>query len=117
MAIDRLPVMSDITRILADEIWLHLPDRLGTGSGSPLSHRLPKPDHSRISMNLEKEPARLDQKSLKPGYFDALAPGYAAWRLGNRRGRGIFSHFSDRGSRRIFSGCQTDRGSNGGFQQ
>jgi hypothetical protein len=100
VAIDRLPVMGDIARILADQIGLHLADRLGAGSGPSLGDRLTKTDHARIGMDLQKEPARLDQKCLELGDFDALTNRVT------RRGVwvavaavAVFSHFDRCGSR------------------
>ena len=67
--VDRLPMMHDPRRILADQRRLDLGDGLGHGQGPALQDRLTQADQAFIGVHFEKEPAGLDKNRFKSGDF------------------------------------------------
>jgi hypothetical protein len=63
--VHRLPVVHDPARILADQVWRQLVDRLGTGQGPPFEDRLSQTNQAIVGVDLEKEPPRFDQECLQ----------------------------------------------------
>ena len=58
-------MVDDLARVLADEIRLDLLDGGGDGLGPPLDDGFTQADDAVIRMDLQKQPARLDQKRLQ----------------------------------------------------
>ncbi len=65
MAIHCLPVVGDRPRVLADEVAFQLPDGSDAGLGPPLDDRLAEANDPGIGVNLQEEPARLDEDCLQ----------------------------------------------------
>ena len=62
-----LPVMHDPGRVLADQVGFELGDGLGAGQGAALGDGLAQPDQAFIGVDLEEQPARLDEEGFHPG--------------------------------------------------
>ena len=73
VAVNRLPVMHHATGILTDQVRLDFLHRLGTRQRAPFGDRLAKPDDALVGVDLEEQPARLDEDRLE--LRDADAPG------------------------------------------
>ena len=67
VTVDRLPVVDDLARVLADQVGLDLLDGRRDRERAPLDDRLAQADDPGIGVHLEEEPARLDQQGLEPG--------------------------------------------------
>ena len=73
MAVDRLPVVDDVARILADEVRLDLLDGHGAGSRATLGDRLAKTGDALVGVHPQEEPARTDEEGLELGDADLSA--------------------------------------------
>jgi hypothetical protein len=60
-------------RVFADQVRRDLLDRRGDRSGTPFDDRLAEADDSRVSMNLQEEPSRLDEQGLQLGDPDPIS--------------------------------------------
>ena len=69
VAIHGLPVMDHPGRVLADQIGFQFGHRLGAGLGPALQDRLAESDQALVGVDLEKEPAGLDQEGFQLGDF------------------------------------------------
>src|SRR5437773_2652261 len=67
MAINRLPMMDHLARVLANQVRLNLFDRGGTREGSTFRDWFAETDDASIGVDLEEQPARLDQERLQFG--------------------------------------------------
>src|SRR5581483_6411275 len=65
MAIDGLPVMHHLSWIFADEIRLNFLDGFGAGFGPSFEDRLAQSGEAGVGVDLQKQPARLDEKSFE----------------------------------------------------
>lgn len=65
MAVDRLPVVGDRSRIFPDQIGLDLLHGLGARSRAAFRERLAQAGDAGVSMHFHKEPARFDKKRLE----------------------------------------------------
>ena len=72
MAVDGLPVMDDLPRILADEIRLDLLHGLGAGFGAALEDRFAQPGDAGVGVNLQEQPSRLDEEGFELGDLERI---------------------------------------------
>ncbi len=95
MAIDGLPVMSDVTRILADKIRLDLANGGDASSGAAFEDRLAQTDDASVGVDLEEQPARSHENGFQARDSQGIAFGdgrrqtlaiLRSWQ--GRRGRG-----------------------------
>ena len=71
--VNRLPVVHHGARILAHQVWLNFLDRRGASQGAAFGDRLAQPDDLfHIRVDLQKQPARLDQEGLQLGDSDGV---------------------------------------------
>ena len=92
MTVNRLPVMDDLARIFADEVRLNLLDRRRDGERSTLDDRLAQADDPAVCVDLEKQPAGLDEESLQPGDPDRVASSDRGLAAGSRLGLSLRLH-------------------------
>jgi hypothetical protein len=65
MTINGLPVMNNFSRVFTNKVRLNLPDGCSDGSGPTFQERFSQSDDSGVSVNLQKDPARFDQKRFQ----------------------------------------------------
>ena len=68
-----LPVVHDARGVLADQVGLQLRDGRGDGQRAPFEDRLAQADEAFVGVDLEEQPARLDQEGLQLGDFHAVS--------------------------------------------
>src|SRR5207249_1803256 len=67
VAVDRLPVMDDLPRVLADQVRLDLPDGRLHRLSTALDDGLAEADDVGVGVDLQKQPARLNKERFQPG--------------------------------------------------
>src|SRR4029077_21080571 len=86
VAIDRLPVMSDLAGVFADEVGLDLLDGRGDCFGPTFDDWLAEADDAGVGVDLQKEPAWLDEEGFEfgDGEFAARVDGRGVCGDGDR---------------------------------